>query len=105
METVQGSNNFTQNIIPPVNLKTLIDNGIIPDYVKIDGALLQKLSDGKESHEEKINIYRTIQILKAKGIQIIWEWIRHNRDGYFARKLWCTLFQWRDIDPSNFTLD
>jgi hypothetical protein len=90
-------NHETSNNISVSNLLTLLNNWVIPEFVKIDWSFLQKIIDEKISEKLINNFKEMIKYLKWLWIKIIWEWIQDEHDWKAAKELWIELFQWRDL--------
>jgi EAL domain-containing protein (putative c-di-GMP-specific phosphodiesterase class I) len=95
----EDDNNISLSI-----LITLLENDIIPDFVKIDGPFLQKILNN-EINEKWVKMFKNIlDKLKTFWIQIVWEWIQDEKEWEIAKNLWIDLFQWRELEDS-FSID
>ena len=89
--------NIEKNNLSAAILVELLDNDIIPDYVKIDGPFLQKIINNKVS-TEWINMFKELlKKLKSLWVEIVWEWIHNEKEWIIAKELWVDLFQWREL--------
>lgn len=92
-------------------LETLIEEGISPDFIKLDGSHMEDLKEWKLDSILLDNMKQLISyfsIQKNKPI-LIAEWVKNSEHGKYIQDIFwsCGLdiwYQWRDINPENFCI-